>query len=293
MISSAKWHGLPEESKIFARGQSVITFYTDQNCKGDAKSWYVTTQSKSNMHFPENFRLDGINDEISSFKVISAGGDSGPFRVCGPSEKTNLANTSSATTSAGSYSVCTFIFNSTLNSERPPQSTPMASILIVTTALLVTIAQGASYVDLYKNADYKHKLLRVEDIEVDHCYVFACDALDNTITSAKGLNDTITSAKWGGLPERTSTGDDGLISFYVDSNCKKHNIWWRTKTQSDDDLYFPSNFKLDGINDQISSFMVWNTKKIVGIANLQCLGEDWESKTFPNAEMAATPPPVL
>ncbi|ETO70616.1 hypothetical protein F444_12931 [Phytophthora nicotianae P1976] len=96
MISSAKWHGLPEESKIFARGQSVITFYTDQNCKGDAKSWYVTTQSKSNMHFPENFRLDGINDEISSFKVISAGGDSGPFRVCGPSEKINLANTSSA-----------------------------------------------------------------------------------------------------------------------------------------------------------------------------------------------------
>ncbi|ETN05665.1 hypothetical protein PPTG_14353 [Phytophthora nicotianae INRA-310] len=154
-------------------------------------------------------------------------------------------------------------------------------ILVFTAVLLVMVVE-AGYVDIFTDADYKGYVTHIEDVRVDYCYVLC-----------RGLNDTITSAKWGGLPERTSTGDDGLISFYVDSNCKKHNIWWRTKTQSDDDLYFPSNFKLDGINDQISSFMVWNTKKIIGIANLQCLGEDWESKTFPNAEMAATPTPVL
>ncbi|ETI42005.1 hypothetical protein L917_12280 [Phytophthora nicotianae] len=148
----------------------------------------------------------------------------------------------------------------------------MASILIVTTALLVTIAQGASYVDLYKNADYKHKLLRVEDIEVDHCYVFACDALDNTITSAK----------WGGLPEKTSKGDDAMISFYTDRDCREHNIWWRTKTQSDDDLYFPSNFRLDGINDQISAFMVWDTKKNLG-GWLECVDPELE-----NTEMSGS-----
>ncbi|KAF1779660.1 hypothetical protein GQ600_2823 [Phytophthora cactorum] len=67
-----------------------------------------------------------------------------------------------------------------------------------------------------------------------------------------------------------------MISFYVDRDCQNHNIWWRTKTQSDDDLYFPSNFKLDGINDQISSFMVWNTKKIISRRILQCTEEELE-----------------
>ncbi|KAG2766452.1 hypothetical protein PC129_g11549 [Phytophthora cactorum] len=138
------------------------------------------------------------------------------------------------------------------------------NILAMATVLLVTTVQ-AGYVDLYKDADYKNKLVRVYDVEVDNCYSFACDALDNTITSAR----------WGGLPEKTSKGDDTMISFYVDRDCREHDIWWRTKTQSDDDLYFPSNFKLDGINDQISSFMVWDTKKILG---------SWAECAFPDYE---------
>ncbi|KAG6967027.1 hypothetical protein JG687_00004508 [Phytophthora cactorum] len=206
-ITSAKWHGLPEHGAFFRDGDAIINFYTGLDCKGEHESWLIKTQSKK-LYFPENFRLDGINDAISSFKHHN--------------------------------------------------------ILAMATVLLVTTVQ-AGYVDLYKDADYKNKLVRVYDVEVDNCYSFACDALDNTITSAR----------WGGLPEKTSKGDDTMISFYVDRDCREHDIWWRTKTQSDDDLYFPSNFKLDGINDQISSFMVWDTKKILG---------SWAECAFPDYE---------
>ncbi|KAG3013517.1 hypothetical protein PC121_g5442 [Phytophthora cactorum] len=126
-----------------------------------------------------------------------------------------------------------------------------SSLLVVAAVLLVTSVQ-AGFIDLFTDADYKGNFARIENVEADYCYNL-CD----------GLNNTITSARWDNLPEKTSNGDDTMISFYVDRDCQNHNIWWRTKTQSDDDLYFPSNFKLDGINDQISSFMVWNTKKII------------------------------
>lgn len=128
------------------------------------------------------------------------------------------------------------------------------SVIVTFAGILFASIAQASYVDLYKDADYENKLSRIENIEVDHCYSFACEKLDNTITSTK----------WGGLPETTDGNEEAMISFYIDRDCQEHDIWWRTRTQSDDDLDFPSNFRLDGINDVISAFMVWNTKKVLG-----------------------------
>ncbi|KAJ8576182.1 hypothetical protein ON010_g3030 [Phytophthora cinnamomi] len=124
---------------------------------------------------------------------------------------------------------------------------------IIASVLLVAVVQ-AGWVELYRDADHKHKLSRIDDIEYDECYSFSCAALDNTITSAK----------WGRLREKMADGGDAMIAFYTDRDCLERNVWWRIKTQSDDDLYFPSNFRLDGINDEISAFMVWHksTKKI-------------------------------
>ncbi|GMF40510.1 unnamed protein product [Phytophthora lilii] len=128
------------------------------------------------------------------------------------------------------------------------------AIIVIAVSLTLTSNTQGGYVDLYRDAGYKHKLSRIEDVETDACYSFACDALDNTITSAK----------WGSLPEKTDKGEDAMIAFYTDRTCQSHKIWWQVKTQSDDDLHFPSNFRLDGINDDISAFMVWNKKKTVG-----------------------------
>ncbi|KAG6975676.1 hypothetical protein JG688_00002164 [Phytophthora aleatoria] len=143
-ITSAKWHGLPEHGAFFRDGDATINFYTGLDCKGEHESWLIKTQSKEKLYFPENFRLDGINDAIS----------------------------------------------------------------------------------------------------------FTCDNLDNAITSAK----------WHGLPETGSyfEGGDALITFNTGANCDGKDNFWYINTQSKKDKYFPENFRLDGINDDISSFMVLN-----------------------------------
>ncbi|KAF1779658.1 hypothetical protein GQ600_2821 [Phytophthora cactorum] len=105
---------------------------------------------------------------------------------------------------------------------------------IVVAALLAAVAQ-AGYVDLYRDADFKHKNSRG----------FTCDNLDNAITSAK----------WHGLPETGSyfEGGDALITFNTGANCDGKDNFWYINTQSKKDKYFPENFQLDGINDDISS----------------------------------------
>ncbi|OWY96163.1 Equilibrative Nucleoside Transporter [Phytophthora megakarya] len=122
-------------------------------------------------------------------------------------------------------------------------------VFFAATGFLASITQ-AGFVDLFKDTKYKTKLSRIDDIEVGYCYSFACEKLDNAISSAR----------WGGLPEKSSNGDDVMISFFVDRDCREHDIWWRTRTQSDDNLDFPSNFKLDGLEKDISAFMVWRNK---------------------------------
>ncbi|KAG3096243.1 hypothetical protein PI124_g15769 [Phytophthora idaei] len=91
-ITSAKWHGLPEHGAFFRDGDATINFYTGLDCKGEHESWLINTQSKEKLYFPENFRLDGINDAISSFKVVNAGGVAGVLRVCASPESAVVAN---------------------------------------------------------------------------------------------------------------------------------------------------------------------------------------------------------
>ncbi|KAG6617121.1 Equilibrative Nucleoside transporter (ENT) Family [Phytophthora cinnamomi] len=101
MITSAKWHDLPETGDFFGGGDATIVFYIDQNCKGKSKSWLVKTQSKKKLYFPDNFRLDGMNDAISSFKVINVGGNAGVLYACASPESTTATNTTANQTSSG------------------------------------------------------------------------------------------------------------------------------------------------------------------------------------------------
>jgi hypothetical protein len=114
--------------------------------------------------------------------------------------------------------------------------------------VLLTALAHAGYVDLYRDADFKYKLVRVSDVVVDACYNFSCKSLENAVTSAR----------WHGLPETGGffEGGEAAISFYTDNNCKGENKWWLIDTQSIDGKYFPENFRLDGMNDDIASFRV-------------------------------------
>ncbi|KAG7382516.1 Epsin-1, required for endocytosis and actin patch assembly [Phytophthora pseudosyringae] len=155
----------------------------------------------------------------------------------------------------------------------------MATLLadiVIASVLLAAIVQGG-FVDLYKDANYKTFLGRTDNVQVDVCYNLVCEPLDNAATSIK----------WGDLPETAFEAGDSMISFYVDRDCQGHDIWWRVKTQSSDDLDFPSNFRLDGINDVVSSFMVWNTKKFHKYVLLCSITAQLESASVPNWTAAA------
>ncbi|KAF1779654.1 Alpha/Beta hydrolase fold [Phytophthora cactorum] len=104
-----------------------------------------------------------------------------------------------------------------------------------TTVYILTlfVLTEAGYVDLFKDADFKNKRARVKDVVVDVCYTFKCEYGDS-------LDNSITSAKWHGLPEHGAFFRDGdaIINFYTGLDCKGEHESWLIKTQSKK-LYFP------------------------------------------------------
>ncbi|RLN89267.1 hypothetical protein BBJ28_00012656, partial [Nothophytophthora sp. Chile5] len=117
----------------------------------------------------------------------------------------------------------------------------------------------AGYVELFKDADYQNKLETVNGVKPMYCYNILCDR----------LNDVVTSARWGDLPEVGNMYKNkiAMIKFWEASDCDKavgKARYWPVKTQSVADLAFPSNFRLDSINDAISSFMVMTEGKSKG-----------------------------
>lgn len=85
-----------------------------------------------------------------------------------------------------------------------------ATVVTIVSVMLAVLAD-AGYVDLYRDADFKHKLTRVDDVVLDACYRFTCKDLDNAITSAK----------WP--PETGSYFEGGLatIAFFTGTDCNE------------------------------------------------------------------------
>ncbi|KAE8887587.1 hypothetical protein PF005_g21582 [Phytophthora fragariae] len=73
------------------------------------------------------------------------------------------------------------------------------------------------------------------------------------------FDDKVSSAQWSGLPQTGSfASNQSLVAFYTDRNCTGTVRTWPTAEKN-----FPTNFALDGIDNQISSFMVWQTSSHV------------------------------
>ncbi|KAL4166945.1 hypothetical protein KRP22_012432 [Phytophthora ramorum] len=79
-------------------------------------------------------------------------------------------------------------------------------------------------------------------------------------------NDRATSAKWSGLVEWGAFDGKSRIAFYTGKDCTGTVRHWEIK----DPGYFPGNFFLDGIDDDISSFMIWQYSKTKKGTTLPC-----------------------
>ncbi|KAG6576325.1 Small cysteine rich protein [Phytophthora cinnamomi] len=77
------------------------------------------------------------------------------------------------------------------------------------------------------------------------------------------FDNKASSAQWGDLPQTGSfPNGQAFIAFYTERNCTGTVRKWPTAEKD-----FPTNFALNGIDKQISSFMVWKTSsKIAGVA---------------------------
>ncbi|GMF46893.1 unnamed protein product [Phytophthora fragariaefolia] len=74
------------------------------------------------------------------------------------------------------------------------------------------------------------------------------------------FNDKASSAKWQDLSQTGNfSNGQAFIAFYTDRNCNGTVRMWPTAEKD-----FPTNFALNGIDKQISSFMVWKTSSKVG-----------------------------
>ncbi|KAL3669373.1 hypothetical protein V7S43_005769 [Phytophthora oleae] len=137
----------------------------------------------------------------------------------------------------------------------------MGALFVVVLLAMLGAFTDSGYIELFKDASFKNKLLRVENVLTDVCYNFVCDKLDNTITSAK----------WKGLPEKGSlfAGGDAVISFITDKSCSGGEVRrYAINTQSKSSPNFPANLKSDGVSNAISSFKVWNTGFDGGLLNI-------------------------
>ncbi|RLN96533.1 hypothetical protein BBJ28_00003465 [Nothophytophthora sp. Chile5] len=76
------------------------------------------------------------------------------------------------------------------------------------------------------------------------------------------FNDKASSIKWEGLPNTGSFDGKSRIAFYTGRDCTGTSRDWPTDAYTNNvKNNYPEDLSLDGINDDISSFMVWETSK--------------------------------
>ncbi|KAG6948881.1 hypothetical protein JG688_00014885, partial [Phytophthora aleatoria] len=73
------------------------------------------------------------------------------------------------------------------------------------------------------------------------------------------FDDKVSSAQWRDLPQTGNFADNqARVAFYSGGDCTGIVRTWPTAENN-----FPTNFALDGIDKQISSFMIWQTSNKV------------------------------
>lgn len=91
------------------------------------------------------------------------------------------------------------------------------------------------------------------DWDISHtqrCYNLAC------------WNNQASSVKWNSLPMTGSFSGKARIAFFTRQNCTGDSRDWPTDALvNGTEGNYPSDFTLDGINDAVMSFIIWQDSK--------------------------------
>jgi hypothetical protein len=117
------------------------------------------------------------------------------------------------------------------------------------TLLLLANIVSAWYgtVTFFQDVDFKGSEYPYGISQSQRCFQLSC------------WDNKASSVKWEGLPSSGIYGGKARIAFYTDKYCRGKVRHWPT----DIDGYYPEDLTLDSLNDQGTSFMVWETSRIV------------------------------
>ncbi|KAH7482015.1 hypothetical protein PRNP1_010647 [Phytophthora ramorum] len=131
---------------------------------------------------------------------------------------------------------------------------PAVMCIVVTILLLTFLANSVSAwnatVTFYKNAEFEGSAYAWGITETQLCYNLSC------------FDNKASSVKWTGLPETGSFDGKSRIAFFTGKDCTgDHRDWPTDGVINGKKDNYPMDFTLDGIDDSVSSFVVWEDNK--------------------------------
>lgn len=126
-----------------------------------------------------------------------------------------------------------------------------STLAFVLLALLNSVVSAwYGTVKFYADVEFKGTMYPWGISKTQRCYNLSC------------FDNRASSVKWDGLPTKGDFNGKSRIAFFTGKDCTGDSRDWPTDGYSNNKKgNYPMDFTLDGINDKVSSFIVWETSK--------------------------------
>ncbi|KAE8899042.1 hypothetical protein PF005_g17877 [Phytophthora fragariae] len=111
------------------------------------------------------------------------------------------------------------------------------------------VAGTSNWIGLYQDAHFSGLVQSLRDVETQTCYNLLCD----------GVSNVASSATWLGWTSTLSDSSLPIITFFMDKDCKGTSRGY--KASGDE---YPSDFAADGIDNKITSLIVF-TRNVIDV----------------------------
>ncbi|GMF34472.1 unnamed protein product [Phytophthora lilii] len=126
----------------------------------------------------------------------------------------------------------------------------LSSVLCLLVVLTDVASAWYGTVTFHSKAYFKGSSYPWGISETQRCYNLAC------------WDNKASSVKWEGLPKTGSFNGKARIAFFTGKDCTGDSRDWPTDGVINGKKgNYPQDFTLDGINDAVTSFIVWETTK--------------------------------
>ncbi|RLN72766.1 hypothetical protein BBJ28_00006291 [Nothophytophthora sp. Chile5] len=230
VASSMKWKGFPKAGGFGDDKKSMLAFYSDVWCNQRLGTWFTTEKN-----FPADLARDDMDNKIKAVYRRRPALSSMRLRPLYWQDAL-LPSPDARATEQAFYTLM------------PPPASFL--VLLVTVTLLVSsrpVNAGAGSVTFFMGANFKRE---------DGYYKFKGCLPQECYNLPDIFNNCATSVKWQGFVQHGAFDGHAMVALYNGPSCSGKVLTKPTTEQN-----YPANLALDGIDDQLSSFMIWETSK--------------------------------